>query len=357
MEKVTPLLPGEQALPQAPSIHISGQQRCVPQHYLTYNHTRQSVESIILDIEYDQRFLLLVGEESKQIYLQVGIAGFDNYKPLGDQQAYKLVYGRKWRVEPQLPSSEIIQTAYLALQKAREHEARELFRLRYNSHFFTPFNSHHDLPLMAQNSHLIRNEPAHLDAPRIADLIARVTYDGASLQLVNIEARAAQQWLIELDLIPSKQSQLPEMKPMRVCLLLDQLTTNAILYGLMDKFLQLSNQHVETHFSYKGFHRFCRQNSLLDVGLLSVKTRRRESTEVNASAPHDVGHRSAGHRIAGQPPSGVTVKFSDVLDEANSYIDKSRVPDISDGPLKEKIRKHLASLDISPQYMGELMAN
>ena len=149
------LLPGESPIENAPSVKLDNGGLCIPQHYLRYHHTRQSVERIILDIDYSDRYPVFVCEDDSGLYLQVGIVGYDNYAPRASQSGLKVVYGRKWRVEPQLPTSEIIQTVFLALKKAREHEVRELFRFHHRSGSTTPFNTHHDLPLMSQNADLL----------------------------------------------------------------------------------------------------------------------------------------------------------------------------------------------------------
>jgi hypothetical protein len=128
------------------------------QHYLSYQHSLQSVEQLLLDIDFDPRYPIFVSQADADLsaktgsglYVQVGIVGVDNYKS-SDNGQEKLVYGRKWRVEPQLPSSEIIQTIFLALKKAREHEIRELFRLEHKDKMTTPLNNHHDFPLLTNS--------------------------------------------------------------------------------------------------------------------------------------------------------------------------------------------------------------
>ena len=336
MSKLTPLLLGENPLPEAPSVHIKDGHYCIPQHYLSYNHSKLSVESIVLDIDYDERFVLFVGEENNTLYLQVGVVGWDNYKPRQVQTGQKIVYGRKWRVEPQLPSSEIIQTAFLALQKAREHEIRELFKVSCSGQQFTPFNCHHDLPLMAQNLALISEKPQHITPSLAKRLFESVHYDKASLTLLNIECRKQNQWLVDFELCPDEATQLPELFKRDGTLIVKELTTNALFHGLMDLFLDWSNDHVESHFSYKGFNRFCRTKDVLDVGVLSVKTRSREARDEHENEK-----------------DAFTASFL----QANYETDKSRVPNLRPGHLKNKVLDNLERLQLPDIYIRDLLKN
>ena len=127
------LLEGEKALKNAPKTELADGRLCVPQHYLSYQHTLQSVEQLLLNIDFDPRYPIFVSQDgsgnSSSIYIQVGVVGADNSTTSNAENSQdKIVYGREWRIEPQLPTSEIIQTVFLALKKAREHEVRELFR-------------------------------------------------------------------------------------------------------------------------------------------------------------------------------------------------------------------------------------
>lgn len=67
------------------------------------------------------------------MYVQIGLIGRENYERGPAVRRRKLVYGRKWRLDADTPSSEILQTMYLAIQKAREHEVRELLTV-YDAH-------------------------------------------------------------------------------------------------------------------------------------------------------------------------------------------------------------------------------
>ena len=58
MDKDVLLRLGENVMPKAPTVQLNNGKYCIPQHYLTYQHTLQSVEELICDIEYDPRYVV-----------------------------------------------------------------------------------------------------------------------------------------------------------------------------------------------------------------------------------------------------------------------------------------------------------
>ena len=195
MVKEVSLRLGEKMMPKAPKILLSNGDYCVPQHYLTYQHTLQSVEALICDIEYDPRYVVFAAQELSGIYIQVGVVGHDNYhkKSTQKESLLKLLFGRKWRVERELPTSEIIQSVFLAIKKSREHEVRELFRLTLNHSTTTPFNTHIDLPLMAEfyDKNKCINEPAITTTvqQQINQVLETISYDHSQLALIEAQQR------------------------------------------------------------------------------------------------------------------------------------------------------------------------
>ncbi|MCO1335298.1 hypothetical protein MO867_13250 [Microbulbifer sp. OS29] len=135
---------GESPIEHTPNVSQENGNHCIPQHYLIYMHTRETVGQLVLEIDYSVNCLICVDQDAGGIFIQVGVVGPDNYR--GDARDNKIVYGRNWQVESTLPASEIIQTGFLAIKKAREHEIRERFRLKSGAYIGTPFNNHHDLP-------------------------------------------------------------------------------------------------------------------------------------------------------------------------------------------------------------------
>ncbi len=312
-----PLLDGEFPVENAPSVQLRNGGLCIPQHYLRYHHSRHSVEKIILDIDYNDRYLVFVSADDTGVYIQIGIIGFDNYRTHKSQKTLKVVYGRKWRVEPQLPTSEVIQTTFLALKKAREHEVREVFRLTCDHGFTTPFNNHHDLPLISQNSDLIRTHEDETGVIYLEQHLKHIRYDHAELYLKNVEQLANEKWLIDIEIKSDPKGQLPEIRDMNISFLMASLNVNELYYQLMDEFLSLSDRHVDENFLYKGFARFSRNNSITAIAELSSLLRQRSL--------HEEHHA-----------------FANAFETAIYETDKTRVPKLGEGPLSEKIRANLA---------------
>ena len=83
-----------------------------PQHYRRYKpdigrpaaHRRRYLLA--------RRNLLFADEDGSGLYLQVGLIGRENYERGSQIRPHKLVYGRKWRIDPDTPTSEVIQTAF-----------------------------------------------------------------------------------------------------------------------------------------------------------------------------------------------------------------------------------------------------
>ena len=281
------------------------------------------MEQIVLDIEYAPRFPIFVGQQEDSIYLQVGIVGYDNYQ--ASEPELKIVYGRKWRVEPQLPSSEIIQTAFLAIQKAREHEIRELLSISHHGHKTTPFNNHHDLPLMAQQSatlsSLNKRDLLHDGPSHVATWLNNVKYDGAQFSIIELAQRSNGSWLLDFEVHPEKNTSLEELYPRQGCLLLDNLHANTLYFALMDTLLSWSNSHVEENFRFQGFARFSRKNCVTAISELSVITRQREAKKIQ---------------------DDFTQQFT-----VNNYeTDQTRIPQLAEGPLKTKITQQLRALKV-----------
>lgn len=320
MKTEIPLLHGEKPIENAPSIQLGNGGLCIPQHYLQYQHTRESVEKIILDIDYNDRYLTFVCEDKGGIYIQIGVIGFDNYISHKTQKGQKIVFGRKWRVEPELPSSEIIQTVFLALKKAREHEVRELLRFTNGKSYTTPFNNHHDLPLISQNADLIQlnghNPDEDIGFQSFKEQLKRVCYDSAKLHLKSVKELAYGKWLVDIKIECDVYGQLPEIGDMEISFLLESLTMNELYYQLMDKFLSLSDRHVDENFHYKGFARFSRKNSISAIAKLSSVLRQRTQ---------DSDHHA----------------FTEAYETANYETDKTRVPKLYEGLLSNRIRSNL----------------
>jgi len=318
MKAIALLHAGEKPIENAPPVQLGNGENCIPQHYLVFEHSRESVEKIVVNINYSEKYLVFVCEDNTGIYIQIGIIGFDNFVPFEQQQEQKVVYGRKWRVEPQLPTSEIIQTVFLALKTAREHEVRELFQLASENRVTTPFNNHQDLPLMAQNSELVTTKcvDTSLSAEEIQKYLDRIIYDSSKLRLNSVK-QFNNKWVIEIKIENGKNSQLQEMQNAQLIFFIDSLTVDELYFQLMETLVGLSNRHVEENFYYLGFARFSRKNSVLEIARLS-STLRKETCKLKENG------------------------FNNIFKKTNYETDKTRVPALYDGPLGEKIKNNLA---------------
>ncbi|MBL4798139.1 MAG: hypothetical protein JKY50_12040 [Oleispira sp.] len=326
------LLAGETALDNAPKTELADGRLCIPQHYLSYNHTLQSLEALVLDIDYDPRYPVFVSKENG-LYIQVGVIGADNYSSSkNDSKAQtKIVYGRKWRVEAQLPSSEIIQTVFLALKKAREHEVRELFRLQHDKKVTTPFNNHHDLPLLARSKQRLQqsgysSSNNSTDTNPVAEfnlqmdqVLSRLNYDDHQFELMSFMRRPSGQYLIELIMKPNQNSLETEVKmkaQTHISFFLRELNINQFLHQLMQQFIDLSDRHVDEHFSYRDFTRFSWNNSVDAIAEISTEVRQLHKDE---SLEH----------------------FHQHWQQTNYETDRSRIPTPVPGELLDKIHQQL----------------
>ncbi len=331
MKTTTTLQAGEQPIANAPPVRLGNGELCIPQHYLLFAHTRESVEALILDIEFDDSYLIFVCEDNSGIYIQIGIVGFDNFIDIKKQQGKKVVYGRKWRVEPQLPTSEIIQTVFFALKTAREHEIRELFQLECERRITTPFNNHHDLPLMALNSELVitSSQESELsnaellvsskwqkDEDNIQLFLNAITFDSSKLILKILTRISDQCYLIDITVERGRYSQLPEMVNAKISLIVTRLSANELYYELMEKLICLSNRYVEEHFCYRDYPRFSRKNCIESIAKLS-STLRNISKEVEQN------------------------KFFEAFDKANYDTDTTRVPALHEGDLSVRLKQKM----------------
>ncbi len=323
MTKEVELRLGEKIMPKAPRVQLSNGAYCVPQHYLTYHHTLESVEALLCDIDYDEKYAIFASQDSGGIYIQIGVVGYDNYQAsTASYQAnsanngLKLLFGRKWRVEPELPTSEIIQTVFLAIKKSREHEVRELFKLKLGNSITTPFNSHIDLPLMAEFSDLSSNKDKGSSNTAANDslenILKCIQYDGGKLSLKQLEQRSNGLWLIDLNYQAQTNSDAS------IYLQVTDLSLNTVCRALMAELISISDAHVDKHFAYKGYHRFDPAIDIAHIADLSQQTRQQE----------------------------LAAHFAQEFTKTNYQVDQMRIPAVSSGPLAQKNKAILEQFNI-----------
>jgi hypothetical protein len=324
------LFKGEFACENAPKTVLDNGKTCVPQHYLEYDHTLLSVEELLLQIEYSDRYPTFVCEDESGLYLQVGIIGEDNYANNIVGGNSKIVYGRKWRVEPKLPTSEIIQTVFLAIKTAREHEVREKLRLCLYGKVTTPFNNHHDVNILTNSSLSPIHKVGAISWGELQTEFDNVSYDHANFYINNIEKRHSSYWLIELEVLVGDICQQPEIINNQIIILLvNKLSFNELLYQTMDHLIQLSDRHVEEHFKFAGVARFSHEHCVKSIARISANTR--------------LLHKSLSK-----------LEFEQDWFKSNYETDLSRVPKIRNSPLSLKIRKQIATFGkiegVLPKY-------
>lgn len=304
---------GESPIPHAPLVPLGQGDYCIPQHYLRYTHSKSSIEKIVAECSFDKNYLFFVGEdETTGLYLQVGIVGYDTYKR-GNK---KIVYGRKWRVDSQTPTSEIIQTLFLAVKKAREHEIRELLKLQVNGKWSAPFSTHQDLPLIAKHAAQLslRDEDCSFSAfkQHLTILTKNLTFDGKPIQMVNIEKRRNTQILLDLRLPEQEDIHLSLHTSQILTLILPSACPNVFLHLLMDALIAASDAYVAEHFRFQKVNRFSTGISILALASLSLRTRAAQ----------------------GNP------ELAQSLAQLNAQVDQSRVPTVS-GSQARKVQTKL----------------
>ncbi|WP_024598360.1 MULTISPECIES: hypothetical protein [Pseudoalteromonas] len=261
----------EQPISYAPLVQLANSSWVVPQHFLRYKHTLESVNEVLESIEFSAHFRVLAAQKGEEIYLQVAVLSPDNYQKsasTNEGKAKKLLFGRRWIVEENLPTSELIQTAFLALKVAREHEVRELFQLMQSGATSTPFNNHHDLPVMAQNPELVKSVSAesHVD-----EVLKRIVFAGKSIELKS-QQQIAEQHLYTVELL-CDNSQLSEFNKKTISFLTADPSANSFLHALITVLVATSNDYVNEQFKYKGFARFSKHVVVEQIGDLSIAMR------------------------------------------------------------------------------------
>ncbi len=315
-------------MPQAPSVLLPNGNKVVPQHYLQFKQTLLSLREIINHIGEVPLTPIFADEDEQGMYIQVGLIGRENYDRGQYSRPHKLVYGRKWRIDSDTPTSEIIQTAFLAIKKAREHEVRELLTLKHihTGRVSAPFSTHQDLPLMANNRDLL--EPSYIhqehDISAIETLLESIHFGERIVHLVNTLIRKQNSILdFRLGRAPlarQHESDLNEFDDWEFSLLVESFNPSHFLYALMDKLIAQSDAMVAEEFSYKGFKRFSRDNDPAHIASLSIALRPYERDMSN----HE---------------------FATGFRELNYQTDAGRVPRLGQGALADKNRQIILSVN------------
>lgn len=309
---------GEQPMPLAPAIELDNGSFCIAQHHLVYEHTVETLSDIVNDIESIADIVLFCGKDHSGLYIQAGSIGTDNYRRNGASDV-RIVYGRKWRIDPFLPTSEIIQTAFLAVKKANEHEVRELLTVKddLSGKVGTPFSTHVDLPLMARFPELVMQHSAEIGTEHIAKWLEAMRFDGRTIRASHVDQRANGNTVIDLEFSDyATGKSRAGYEQMHMTLVLRKASEATLMHELANALVQHADRLVDEQFTYRGFARFSQSVNPAKISRLSIMT-----------------------RTQGLPDE----QFEQVRNRLNFEVDAQRVPSLGAGPLFEKNLRALES--------------
>jgi hypothetical protein len=95
-------------------------------------HTINQVQEVVNNVRYSD-WEFVVGTMGEGFYVQVRFVAPDNSVP----GLTTIQSGRKWYISRHMTGMEVVQTCWMAVEKAVEHEAREQFKYR-NVAIFQP---------------------------------------------------------------------------------------------------------------------------------------------------------------------------------------------------------------------------
>jgi hypothetical protein len=101
--------------------------------FLFFSMNKEQIEKIIADVSYKD-WTFAVVEKGEHLFVQAAWMEKDSYSEHSAVQA-----SRKWYLSPFMTVSEIVQTVFLLVKTAEEHEMREGFKYKdqriFNPHF------------------------------------------------------------------------------------------------------------------------------------------------------------------------------------------------------------------------------
>lgn len=321
---------GEYALPFAPEIELSDGTSAVPQQFLNVRRTLQSVEKILSQIEFSDKYLLFAGRVGHTVFIQVGIIGPENYpRQNQDPKQLKIVYGRRWMLEPTTPTSEVVQTALLAIKKAREHELREKLTFKSDDGVLTtPFNSHQDLPLMAGRATFFVNDQNEA----LEKCLSRLQFSQMNFRLYKCTHLSKQQIVVEVDMIETDLAEalFPEMLGKRLAISGDVGNTSLFTHRLISELITASDRYVDEQFSYQGFARF---SHCVDVSRLADFSYQTRSVQAQDN------------------------RFNSYFKDMSYQVDSAKAPDYAAGVLGKQQRAAINSSGMIGGYMPNASAD
>ncbi len=334
---------GETPLPYAPVVSAVNGRAVVPQQFLDVNRTLSSVEAILSHIDLPENFLLFAGEENGLVYLLCSVVGHENYIKRAEQRTeLKVVYGRRWLLEPSTPTSEVVQTAALAVKKAREHELRERVVIylhddsNHTSIKTTPFNCHMDLPLMANSRSLFlagsrlnqaeQTQSNEQHTGSVEDMLARIQVDNLQPRLcaeTNLN-NGRVLFDVMLDKTDAPAYSFADLGSTTISFLCGQegseggVNSAEFLHAFFDALLTQSDQYVDEVIAFENFQRFSRKNCPTDIAKFSYQTRK---------------------------PLVADERFGAYFQDMSYRVDAAKAPAINNGVLGRRQQKVLSDIE------------
>ncbi len=295
----------------------------MPQHYLQYRMDEKALSEILSHCECFDNTLWFANSEGEGLFLQVGIIGHENYDRAHKLRPRKIVYGRRWRIEQNTPTSEVVQTAFLAVEKALEHEVRELLTIEpngYEGKLSAPFSCHQDISVIVatMRSLAVRETSCRFDNLRAC--AKRIMFGQRNIEVASILSYK-DKFIVDVALgtppvYRQMENELPEFNNLCLTLVLDSLQSSVFLHRLMDALIAKSRQLTREAFKFKGVARFSEKLDPAEVAKLSIDTR-----------PYARDRRNS--------------EFTAVFEKLNYDADESKVPYIGTGYLGNQNLKRI----------------
>jgi len=323
-----PNMYGETPLPFAPSIRLSSGIRAVPQQYLDVQRTLANLESVLAEIVTPKGFQLFAGRDGENLFLVTAAFGAENY-PCAHLNGgvTKIVYGRRWLIEPTTTTSEVVQTAMLAVKKTREHELREKFTLTINDgqNITTPFNCHQDLPLMVgEQKNLFAKHCGASSQAELTSILPRVRINGLTVKCVDVVTLGERQifdLVLERD---DEKTTFTELNGGSLTVVCEQPSVTHFLHQLFNACLACSDHFVEEAFTFNGFARFSHKVSPEAIAEFSYLTRNVQTDDS---------------------------RFDEAFKDMSYQVDSAKAPVINGGKLGQQQRNVIAQF---PELAGYL---
>lgn len=273
---------GVSKLHGAPELELRDGSQVVPGQFRQYRLTQDDVQNIVARTQLPPELIAWVGQDpgDRTPYIQMGIVGPDNYKGR-DTNPEKLVYGRRWRVEPELPEYEVMQTVFAAARDALSHEVRELFTIDGR----TPFSGHVDATLLGEikrtGSVAVPDNPVVSTLEDVQAVLSKAKFGGRKITLLEVERHPRSGRMSIVFETPPRPAGRPI--PFVDGQVLEASATAApgsseirgsdVLYALNEEFVRQGLRYLEESFRFDGEARFSHENDPRYLGAVSAFTR------------------------------------------------------------------------------------